>query len=116
MSNIPVIDTPTFDGQQIFGDLQSFRAQVLQPLVGANPSALAIDQFLGRTPGTTQYGASGRIFGVSGAFIAGSPSAVTALVTEFLLFAGLCCTFGIPTGLAFPGDFYPWPACYFVLA
>ena len=112
--NVQPIDTPTFDGQQIFGDLPSFE---VEQLVHGRP--LDVDLFLGFTPGTTLHGADpsgGRLFGIIGALIAPSPAAVAALRAAILSFAEITATFGTPTGLPFPGDFQQWPSCYFVPA
>jgi hypothetical protein len=106
--------TPVFNGRAIFGADANFTFTDL-----AQRRALDVDIFLGLTPGTTAYGADpsgGRIFGITGALVATSADAVTALAATLLSLAGPVCSFGMPTGLPFPGNYYFWGACYFVAA
>ena len=111
--NIPAADAPLFDGQPIFGDLPSLQITQL-----AQGRAQDVDAFLGLSPGTTQYGADpsgGKLWGISGALIAPSSAAVSALEATLLSFAGGTAAFGRPTGLRFPGDYVLEPHyCHFV--
>jgi hypothetical protein len=111
--SIPAADAPTFDGQAIFGDLASF---AYAQLVQGRP--IDVDTWLGLAPGTTTYGAdpNGRLFGVRGTFIATTIAGVWALESTLYSFAGLAASFGVPTGLPWPGDYYFWPSCLFTLA
>lgn len=108
------VDIPQFDGQPIFGDLNSFAVVELVP--GKAGGAATIDGFLGLTPGTTQYGpdSSGAAWGITGALIGPSSGAVATLEATLLGFAGISSRFGIPTGLPYPGDYVFLSSCYFV--
>ncbi|MHB8397360.1 MAG: hypothetical protein ACYDCI_00275 [Candidatus Limnocylindrales bacterium] len=106
-------DVPTFDGQAVFGSQAAITAQQLVP--GIAGSAAAIDAFLGLTPGTTRYGAEpgGSLWGVTGAFVASSSGAVSAIETAFVALAGITATLGLPTNQTFPSDFEYLAGCYF---
>ena len=108
-------DVPTFDGVAIFGPNAGFTVQLLGPWA-AGPAA-AIDNFLGLTPGTTQYGGNGKLWGITGQLVDSSADAVAADQAALLAFAGITAPFGRPTNEKYPADFIvETKPCYFVAA
>jgi hypothetical protein len=61
------VSCPTFNGQMILGTAANFTVDCI--ITGS----LGIDNFLGLTPGTTEYDPTYRAFGVSGAWVADDP-------------------------------------------
>jgi hypothetical protein len=94
---------PQFCGQNIFGDPEQFVATLFY----IDPPT-QIDQWLGLTPGTTQYGnsAGGRCWGLSGVWVGATPYEVQS--DQFMLtnFAGASGGLGLPTGIAWPFNYY----------
>lgn len=104
---------PVFDGTAIFGDFDSFHVAPL-----ALTTAADIDIFLGRTIGTTEYGADpgGHLYGITGQFKAQTSAAVTAQLEALQALAGIVAYFRRPTYDRFPSTIWPTPNCYFTLA
>jgi hypothetical protein len=102
---------PLFSGQPIFGDKTQFMA--VQFLVDVPKQ---IDMWLGLAAGTTQYGApsGGRCWGIQGTLIDVSPDMVSADQAMLLAFIGQNATLGLPTGFAWPGDYYQYHNCRYV--
>jgi hypothetical protein len=104
-------DQPVFNGQPIFGT-----GAVTVTRLGPDPpaTAAAIDRFLGRAVGTTQYGAgSGRLWGIKGSLVGTSPAAVAALEATLLSYAGQTAKLGLPTGQTYPSDYAFESGCFF---
>lgn len=114
IANNPNDNPPLFNGQPIFGDLNTFDTQLL-----VKGRGLDVDNWLGLTPGTTKYGAApsgGQLYGVTGAFIAPTAAAVELLQATLLSYAGQSGEYAYPTGLPWPGNWQFWANCYFVPA
>ena len=94
-------------GQSLFGDTPSFYSYQLN---NTTDSAVQVDNWLGNTPGTTQYGvqSGGRIWLVSGLFIGDSPTDIANQQSLLMSYAGITATVGLPTGYAWPQDFKWW--------
>jgi hypothetical protein len=109
---------PTFAGAQIFGDVGSFNWTILHGPGAGQPPTYPIDEFLGLTLGTTQYGpGAGNCIGISGSLIAPTSAGVSALLTTLQSYAGagVAQTMGVPTGNPWPDNWRWFPNCYFVL-
>jgi hypothetical protein len=106
---IPTNPPARFDGQQIFGDMESF---AWSPLVGG---PAGIDAFLGNAPGTTLV-CHNRAYALSGAFIGPTQADVQAQIDLLESYANVSAPLGFPTdqrpiGLNF--QWAPW-YCYFL--
>jgi hypothetical protein len=103
---------PSFDGvTTLFGSPNLY---TMTPLY-ISPLQTAIDKFLGRTPGTTKYGASpgGRVFGISGTFVGPTPISVQQQQAQLMSYAGISATFGSPINQMWPGGYYNYKNCVF---
>jgi hypothetical protein len=105
--------TPTFGGQPIFGDTQSFTTKLLY--VGL-PGA--IDTFLGNAPGTTVYGVQtgGRAWACTGLLLGASPALVSSQQATIMALASRTKALGINENRVYPGNFYTYKNVYFVSA
>ena len=106
---IPTNPYPRFDGQGLFGDMESF---MWSPLVGG---PAGIDLFLGNEPGTTQV-CNQRAYALSGAFIGPTQQAVQDQIDLLSSYAGVSASLGFPTDQRPIGLNFVWAPwyCYFL--
>jgi hypothetical protein len=103
---------PLFALQAVFGDPPAFRSSPL-----SEPTAGAIDGFLGFAPGTTIYGADtvgGQLWGLTGSMTAPSLAAVQSLQQNLLSYAGWVRNWGRPNHEQAPGNYQFVRNCMFL--